>query len=120
MNLKKIMSAVLASVMLITSCGAITAGAEENIPDTKMTSNREADTQNDYSAYLFAYFRDNREETLCYGVSRNGYTFRALNGGEVNVDEGKAYEVKVMIWEKDTMTPMDGYSVINETISANN
>lgn len=38
------------------------------------------------TAYLFAYFRDDPDrgtiEELCYGVSRDGYNFRALNGGE--------------------------------------
>ncbi|MGM9936216.1 MAG: LamG-like jellyroll fold domain-containing protein [Candidatus Ornithomonoglobus sp.] len=38
------------------------------------------------SAYLFAYFRkpagQRDDERLCYGVSRDGYNFKALNGGE--------------------------------------
>ena len=39
-----------------------------------------------YSAYVFAYFRRppgaRDDERLCLGVSRDGYSFRALNGGE--------------------------------------
>ncbi len=33
------------------------------------------------TSYLFAYFRGNDQENLCYGVSRDGRNFRRLNGG---------------------------------------
>ncbi len=33
------------------------------------------------TSYLFAYFRGNDQENLCYGVSRDGHNFRCLNGG---------------------------------------
>ena len=72
MKLKKIMSALLSGIMLLTSSGFISAGAAQ-------TAEKQ---QEDYAAYLFAYFRDNREEALCYGVSRDGYAFRTLNDGE--------------------------------------
>lgn len=39
------------------------------------------DPAKEKTAYLFAYFRGNDQENLCYGVSRDGKTFRKLNGG---------------------------------------
>lgn len=33
------------------------------------------------TSYLFAYFRGNDQEDLCFGVSRDGRNFRKLNGG---------------------------------------
>ncbi len=35
-----------------------------------------------YTSYLFAYFTDNENEKLYYGVSRDGYHYKALNGGK--------------------------------------
>ena len=69
MKLKRLTGLVTALMLTVTGIG-IPVSAEP--PDVN-----EEDT-----AYLFAYFRDNREEALCYGVSRDGYSFRALNGGE--------------------------------------
>ena len=58
MKLKKIMSALLSGIMLLTSSGFISAGAAQ-------TAEKQ---QEDYAAYLFAYFRDNREEALRLGI----------------------------------------------------
>ena len=55
-------------------------------------------TDNNYTSYVFAYFRrpvgQRDDERLCLGVSRDGYTFRALNNGEpvfTSNAEGKQY-----------------------------
>ena len=34
-----------------------------------------------YSNYLFAYFRDNKDENIYYALSNDGYNFTAINGG---------------------------------------
>ena len=34
-----------------------------------------------YSNYLFAYFRDNKDENIYYALSNDGYNFTAMNGG---------------------------------------
>ncbi|MGM9936214.1 MAG: alpha-L-arabinofuranosidase C-terminal domain-containing protein [Candidatus Ornithomonoglobus sp.] len=68
MKLKRLLCAVLSSAVMAPAVPVL--AQPDNAAD-------EEDT-----AYLFAYFRDNREEALCYGVSRDGYNFRALNGGE--------------------------------------
>lgn len=41
-----------------------------------------------YAAYLFAYFTGNRisEEAVCFAVSMDGYSYRALNGGKPVLD----------------------------------
>lgn len=38
--------------------------------------------ERNYTAYLFAYFTDNENEKLYYGISRDGYNYKSLNGGE--------------------------------------
>lgn len=38
--------------------------------------------KNVFSSYLFAYFTNNDNEKLYYGISDDGYNFKALNGGE--------------------------------------
>ncbi len=63
----------LLSVMLIA---ALMAPA---VPAHAEPAAAQGDGEN--TAYLFAYFRDNNQENLCYGVSRDGYRFRTLNRG---------------------------------------
>lgn len=40
--------------------------------------------QKDYAGYLFAYFKGNavEDETVCFAVSTDGYTYRALNSNQ--------------------------------------
>ena len=54
--------------------GSVTEG--ETAPDDGKGEEEEMKT-----SYLFAYFRGNDQENLCYGVSRDGHNFRCLNGG---------------------------------------
>ncbi|MBM6670317.1 family 43 glycosylhydrolase [Phocaeicola coprophilus] len=44
--------------------------------------------EKDYAGYLFAYFTGNRieEESIHFAISRDGYTFRALNGNKPVLD----------------------------------
>ena len=44
--------------------------------------------EKDYAGYLFAYFTGNRieDESIHFAVSRDGYTFRALNGNKPVLD----------------------------------
>jgi beta-xylosidase len=44
--------------------------------------------EKDFTGYLFAYFRGNavKDEAVCFAVSRDGYNYRALNGGEPVLD----------------------------------
>ena len=76
MKFKRLVCSAISAVMLVS---AVPVFAENG--DTNSKSGAED------SAYLFAYFRDDPDEgrtieELCYGVSRDGYNFRALNGGE--------------------------------------
>lgn len=63
----------------------------------------------DYDVYTAIY---NENGTL-HSVLKNQMS------GNVAVDENKEYEIKVMVWEKDTMKPADGYNVIKETTMEN-
>lgn len=78
MKVKRLISAALSGIMLMSSGGAVWAMSGEDVK----AQSEQRQNEDDMTAYLFAYFRDNREEALCYGVSRDGYSFRALNGGE--------------------------------------
>jgi len=42
----------------------------------------------DYAGYLFAYFKGNavQDEAVCYAISTDGYTYRALNGNNPVLD----------------------------------
>ncbi|TYP98441.1 glycosyl hydrolase family 43 [Sphingobacterium allocomposti] len=45
-------------------------------------------TDKDFAGYLFAYFKGNavEDEAVCFAVSTDGYTFRALNGNRPVLD----------------------------------
>ena len=47
-----------------------------------------APQEKDYVGYLFVYFKSNRVdgEAICYAVSRDGYTYRALNNNQPVLD----------------------------------
>ena len=72
MKKKRIMGALLSGIIMLSSGG---------VPPAMANGLQEENT-----AYLFAYFRrppgQRDDERLCLGVSRDGYTFRALNDGE--------------------------------------
>ncbi len=62
--------------------GTETAGKPTDGSDTQAdTEPLVEDDAPEKTSYLFAYFRGNDQENLCYGVSRDGRNFRALNGG---------------------------------------
>lgn len=54
--------------------------------------------------------------------NENGTLVRVLKNnfsGEIDIDDTNNYELKVMVWEKDTMKPADNYEVIRETTNNN-
>lgn len=79
MKIRKMICTVLSAAML-SSVGFIPVQAESS------GGSQAQPAEEEMTAYLFAYFRrppgQRDDERLCYGVSRDGYTFRALNGGE--------------------------------------
>lgn len=82
------MCVILAASAVMTSAVPVFA-TDESVPENIVPvqeQTEEASAQEGYSAYVFAYFRrppgSRDDERLCLGVSRDGYSFRALNGGE--------------------------------------
>ncbi len=58
------------------------SGLPGGTQQTEADGSDKEDKENMKTSYLFAYFRGNEQENLCYGVSRDGRNFRALNGGD--------------------------------------
>ncbi len=83
---------MLTSIISLTACvnsgtGDSTASLEapeadsSTAADTSYENSDEKEEDDMKTSYLFAYFRGNDQENLCYGVSRDGRNFRKLNGG---------------------------------------
>lgn len=71
-----------------------TDSATESATDSAAESETDAvddEDEPDYYAYLFAYFTGNdpTQERICFGVSTDGYKFRALNKGQPVVKSKK-------------------------------
>ncbi|PUV23934.1 family 43 glycosylhydrolase [Sphingobacterium athyrii] len=49
---------------------------------------RQGPTEKDFAGYLFAYFKGNAvaDEAVCFAISTDGYTYRALNGNRPVLD----------------------------------
>ncbi|ULT25136.1 glycoside hydrolase family 43 protein [Sphingobacterium sp. E70] len=49
---------------------------------------RQGPTDKDFAGYLFAYFKGNAvaDEAVCFAISTDGYTYRALNGNRPILD----------------------------------
>ena len=80
-----------------------------------------ADT--DYAGYLFAYFKGNDidEEAICFAVSKDGYTFRALNHNRPVIDS-KQISSTGGVRDPHILRGEDGktfYMVVTDMVSGN-
>ena len=77
MNTKKLMSIIGAVCSIIGSLSGVVAQEYKFGPSEK-----------DFAAYLFTYFKGNAvaDEAVCFAISTDGYTFRALNNNQPILD----------------------------------
>lgn len=87
--MKRILSLLLVlaiSLTALVSCGITGNGGDTTSgsgPSTESSTNIPSPDDENYYAYLFAYFIGNapEQERIYYAVSRDGYKFSALNSG---------------------------------------
>lgn len=101
MKLKQIICLILALIMSLSVLAACAntgssddtsggsdsttpAGTEQNSSETTAPDTDPAPVEEEYYAYLFAYFTGNapEEERVCYAVSTDGYKYKPLNRGK--------------------------------------
>lgn len=98
--MKRILALIMGMIMLILPLASCTSSPDGTDTDntsgadsaTDSSTETEAETETpedttEYYAYLFAYFTGNdpSQEQICFATSRDGYKYKALNGGKAVV-----------------------------------
>ncbi len=99
------------SIVAAACCWSATLNAQVNNP---------APAQNKYAGYLFAYFKGG-SEAIHFATSRDGYTYRALNGNNPVIDP-KAISSTGGVRDPHIMRAQDGktfYMVATDMVAGN-
>ncbi|WP_071885377.1 family 43 glycosylhydrolase [Rufibacter tibetensis] len=115
--MKSCLSLCVALILLVSACTQqITTNSGSSAQNTKSP-------QENYSAYLFAYFTGNtkEEEAIRFAISNDGYNYRALNGNQPIIPSAQISSTGG-VRDPHILRGADGktfYMVVTDMVSAN-